>query len=77
MLTLADVADYYRRAWHPDGAVLVFGGEVTPEQAAGYARAMLDDWKPRSPPSIPSATQAAATTRAAIEAETAKAARPA
>jgi zinc protease len=47
-VTLKDVADYFRRAWHPEGAVLVFGGEVTPEQAAAYTHALLDDWSKRS-----------------------------
>ena len=47
-LTLADVAEYYKRAWHPDGAVLVFGGAVTIEQAKAYAHTMLDGWAHRA-----------------------------
>ena len=60
-LTLRDVAEYYRRAWHPDGAVLVFGGEVTTEQAKGYAHAILDGWERRSTPPLPRATTVPAT----------------
>jgi zinc protease len=44
-LRRADAVGFYQRHFHPGNAVLVLGGDVTPEEALEVARHLFGDWK--------------------------------
>jgi len=44
-MTRAEVADFHRRFWRPEGATLVLTGDITPEQGFAMAQRLFGDWR--------------------------------
>ncbi|MBC8144752.1 MAG: insulinase family protein [bacterium] len=58
-LTAADVAEFHRTWWKPDGSALVFVGAVTLDEATAMARKHFSSWKGSAPAlTIPPTTPA-------------------
>jgi zinc protease len=48
-LTPADLAEFHRTYWKPDGAALVFVGDITLDEAAAMARRHFGSWSGSAP----------------------------
>lgn len=58
-ITAGDLADFHRRAWRPDNAVLVIAGKATPEEGFALAEQAFGGWRkpPGAPPVAPAVAQ--------------------
>jgi len=45
-IALDDVNKFYQSIYRPDDAMLVFSGDITPEQGKAAAQKLIADWKP-------------------------------
>jgi zinc protease len=45
-ISLDDVNKFYQSVYHPDDALLVFSGDITPEQGKAAAQKLIANWKP-------------------------------
>jgi zinc protease len=45
-ITLDDVKNFYHTTYCPNDAILVFSGDITPEQGKAAAEKLVADWKP-------------------------------
>ena len=45
-MTLEDVDTFYQSIYRPEDAILMFSGDITPEQSKARAMRLLDQWKP-------------------------------
>ena len=49
-ITLDDVKDYYKTTFRPDGAIMVFAGDITQDKADELAKTLLDGFAQGKPP---------------------------
>ena len=49
-LTLDQIRDWYRKAYRPEGAILIIAGDVNVAHGRGLARRLLRGWEPGAPP---------------------------